>query len=133
MSHHGWSRVGKSTEGRWSGVKSTDSNPLVFRCKGPGCYLAFSSIDSETYRFDRVSSEGEKLSLLTLTIGEALLGQIVASSLVTDGGTRFATFVVATAILDGGAMFLATFRSIVIQRGGRAADHQHYDEQCHRH
>lgn len=30
MSHHGWSRVGKSTEGRWSGVKSTDSNPLVY-------------------------------------------------------------------------------------------------------
>lgn len=132
MSHHAWSRVGKSTEGRWSGVKSTDSNPLVFRCKGPGCYLAFSSIDSETYRFDRVSSKGEKLSLLTLTIGEALLGQIVASGLVTDGGTRFATFVVATAILDGGAMFFTTFHSIVIQRGGRAADHQqHYDEQCH--
>lgn len=70
--------------------------------------------------------------MLTLTIGEALLGQIVASGLVTDGGTRFATFVVATAILDGGAMFFTTFHSIVIQRGGRAADHQqHYDEQCH--
>lgn len=137
MSHHGWSRVGKSTEGRWSGVKSTDSNPLVyiFRCKRPGCYLAFSRnayIDSTEFRYKQRRRKIVTL-LLTLTIGETLLGQIVASSLVTDGRTRFATFVVAAAILDRGAMFFAAFRSIVIQRCRRAAHHQQQrDQQCHR-
>lgn len=140
MSHHGWSRVGKSTEGRWSGVKSTDSNPLVYiQVQGtwllPGLFLDRSRnayIDSTEFRYKQRRRKIVTL-LLTLTIGETLLGQIVASSLVTDGRARFATFVVAAAILDRGAMFFAAFRSIVIQRCRRAAHHQQQrDQQCHR-
>lgn len=135
-------QVGRSDESSWLVACGEVDGGTVVRCKVNGLEpprVSGARDPAVTWLFPRSipkhidSTEfqaEEKTSTLTLTIGEALLGQIVASSLVTNGGTRFATFVVATAILDGGAMLLTTLRSVVIQRGGRGADHQqHYDQQ----
>lgn len=144
---------GKWTEGRWSGVKSTDSNPLRVqvhdaRKRSAPRYLAFLSIDLETSMLGTLGSLGQStekaektekasdnrsterrefLESLTLTIFDALVLLIVATRGVADGGARFATLVVGAAILDGGAALLAALGPPWIQAGDRRADREH----CH--
>ena len=146
---------GKWTEGRWSGVKSTDSNPLrvqvhdarkrsarstwLFlrsiwkrRCS---VYSARSANRPRKTRKPRKrptapttvrrTERREFRQSLTLTIFDALVLLIVATGGVADGRARFATFVVGAAILDGGTALLAAIGPPWIQTGDRGADREH--------
>lgn len=129
--------------GRWSGVKSTDSKLpcLVLRCTGLGKTLGLLPgpsfppffIDPKRsmppngsrpldrkgrYRCDRTIAARS----LTLTIGAALDGLIVAPGHVADVRTGFAVFVVMAAVFDGGATYVAALDSFRTQGGARGSD-----------